>query len=127
MYLSSEDLSRNDYFVSDKLLKCYYLFHLSRFPPSVIFLFAIKTTLHTNRKMSQATSHRLKYISLPFPEWSVVRWCRCERQNFFFFICCLWKNGGEENFEFFLPFTPAPSYGREKVNLNLFSLPNKRE
>ena len=65
MYLSSEDLSRNNYFVLEKLSKSYYLFHLFSVP-SVIFLFDIKITPHTNRKMSQATSHCLKYIFLPF-------------------------------------------------------------
>ena len=65
MNLSSEDLSRNDYFVSDTLSKCYYLFHLSRFPVS-FFLFNIKITPNTNRKMSQAINHCLKYIFLPF-------------------------------------------------------------
>ena len=66
MYLSSEDLSRNDYFVSDRLSKCYYLLVLPFSVPSVIFLFDIKITSHTNRKRSQATSHCLKYIFLPF-------------------------------------------------------------
>ena len=32
---------------------------------SVIFLFDIMITPHTNRKMSQATSHCLKYIFVP--------------------------------------------------------------
>ena len=53
--------------------------------PSFIFLFDIKITTHTNQKMSQATSHCLKYISFLFYG------------------------------------------GREKMNLNLFSLTNKRE
>ena len=34
--------------------------------PSVIFLFDTNITPHANRKMSQATSHCLKYIFLPF-------------------------------------------------------------
>ena len=59
--LSSEHLSRNDYFVSDMLL------FVSPFSvPSVIFLFDKKITPNTNRKMSQAISHCLKYIFLPF-------------------------------------------------------------
>ena len=64
MYSSSEDLSRNGYFVSDKLSTCYNLFHLSRFPVSFRYI-DITITPHTNRKMSQATSHCLKYI-FPF-------------------------------------------------------------
>ena len=32
MCLSSEDLQCKDYFVSDELSKCYYLFHLTRSP-----------------------------------------------------------------------------------------------
>ena len=64
MYSSSEDLSRNGYFVSDKLSTCYNLFHLSRFPVSFRYI-DITITPYTNRKMSQATSHCLKY-NFPF-------------------------------------------------------------
>ena len=64
MYSSSEDHSRNGYFVSDKLSTCHNLFHLCRFPVS--FRYIDKTiTPHTIRKMRQATSHSLKYI-FPF-------------------------------------------------------------
>ena len=68
MYSSSQDLSRNGYFVSYKLSTCYNLFRLSRFPVSFRYI-DITITPHTNRKMSQATSHCLKYI---FPFSTVV-------------------------------------------------------
>ena len=58
MYSSSEDLSRNGYFVSDKLSTCFNLFHLSRFPVS--FHYTDMTIIpHTNRKMSQKNKFKL--------------------------------------------------------------------
>ena len=48
--------------------------------------------------------------------WHILRWCRCERQKK---ICRF----PEKQRNFFLSFTPAPSYISEKQKCYVFSLP----
>ena len=109
MYSSSEDLSRNGYFVSDKLSTCYNLFHLSRFPVSFRDI-DITITPHTIRKMSQATSHCLKYI---FPFFY------SGREKIYLNIFSPPKYGGENIFKYIFSLQNT----MEKIYLNIFSPP----
>ena len=110
MYSLSEDLSLNGYFVSDKLSTCYNLFHLSRFPVSFRYI-DITITPYTKRKMSQATSHCLKYI---FPFSIVVG------KKIYLNIFSPPKYGGGNIFKYIF----SPKNMVVKIYLNIFS-PNK--
>ena len=87
------------------------------------------TTVRVARTTAQAahagymrSGHSLTNRLLPiFRHIKFVRWTKCERANIYSHHRIFFWGGGGGGNKFYFIFTPI--YWREKINLNLFSLP----
>ena len=104
------------------LKRCVHAIFLMKLSTSQVWhLWAVMIVRQLSMNSAKASALYIPYSLVRDYYASVmmmIRWCRCERQEKF--PAVFWKNSGKNyvvfqkksgNLYFFLPFTPAPSYG----------------